>query len=112
MSQISNHVMQKVRLIYWTRRFTSVSAFGVYMCIALFLTLFYLVSIPSIVQNMPPLFEFNHFSDFTLSAITNTQSTVQIVLTLILVSLALVISDIVRNVSRNRPIAYSYSIKK
>jgi len=97
MTTISNNVMKKVSVIFWTRRLTSRRAIECYVLFVSTLGLFSFVSVPHVIANMPSLTDIAGLSTFMLSAFTHTHTVVQITLALMCVCLAAIVFDFVRH---------------
>jgi hypothetical protein len=96
MTIVSNNVMKKVRVIFWARRLMSRRALECYMLFISTLGLFSFVSVPHVIANMPPATNTLSLFNFMITAATHTHVIVQIILTLMCISLGCIAFDFFR----------------
>ncbi len=99
--KLEQKIMGQVKRVYYLKKVFNPLIFKVYV-LALATTLISsLVSISNVFNNMPSLLEFNSIYRFTNSAILNTELSVQLVLGVVVVVVALFIRDTVKNFSHS-----------
>lgn len=101
-STLTAKIMRRVYALYVLRRLTSIEARLILLalsCITLFLT----VSVPNVVQNMPPLSNIVGVAQFFLVAITNTQFIVQALISVGIVLSGWTLYDALRTLAEYGP---------
>ncbi len=98
MSTIEQQVMRQVRRIHRLRQFTSTTAYALYGACILLYVLLSLVSVRSVVANMPTIGSPMSVVDFMVRATLNTETAVQVT---ILGLGALLITALVRSILHN-----------
>ncbi len=96
MTTISNNVQKKVKVIFWARRLSSRRALECYVLFVSTVGLFSFVSVPHVIANMPSVTDIFSVANFMLIAAVHTHTAVQFILGLMILSIALMAFDFVR----------------
>lgn len=103
--ELQNRIMKRVRHVYYLRRVFNPFMFKVYALSLAILGAMSLVSVKNIVANMPSFLEVGNMYHFTSSAIINTELSVQLVLSVIVVVIVLFIRDAIKNFTYHTQLA-------
>jgi len=109
-NKLEQKIMKQVRRTYYLKKVFNPLMFEVYAFVVTCAGIFSLVSVTNVFKNMPSLFEVGGVYHFTMSAIANTEVTVQFILGVAVVIGVLLVRDTIKNLSYSQKLGKSYQV--
>lgn len=101
-TQLSKKIMRRIYLTYYLRLAFSPMAIKIYTLTILFLALSQLSSLPNIFTNMWGNPSFTGIINFWLSALSHTETSIQLIVLISIITLTFLSIDIYRNLSKTK----------
>jgi len=95
--ELKNKIMRRVRRVYYLQQILSPLLLKVYGLVIMFIGAVSLVSLKNVVVNLSNVETFGQFYSFMSAAFFNTELVVQALVLIILLLVALMIRDIIKN---------------